>query len=1056
MNLTFENYHCHSYYSNSLTQPDSTVSIMDYAKAYAQRGMQVLCLSEHGNRSNVWETAAAAEAFHLKPLAAAECYFVPERDPSLKDDRNFHLVLVAKDMEGFYQMNEALSEANLTGYYRRARVDFDILSRLDYRHFLCTTACVGGVLKDPNGWQYCLRLRDLFKDNFYLEIQHHPQAIQVEHNRKILQLYQQEGIPLLYGTDSHYIYPEEAGLRKELLLSAGIQNDYEDEFQLHLPTPQEAYDLLLQQQVFSPAQIQEAMHNTLQLRDFEGLHFTTEKKIPNIHPELSQAKRNHLYKKMVCDGYIDKAGRPSPEEAAALHQEMDAIADTGTADYFIVMKKIVDRGLALGGMLTTTGRGSGVSFATNYALGFTSINRLRCPVKLYPERFISKDRLASGSLPDLDLNMANVEAFQTAAKECLGEYGALPMVAFGTCKTLSAFKLLARARNLDFQTANTISEQLKAWELDVKHAKENNQDDPDYDVTEDIQLSDYVSEEYLPLLQDSAKYKGIVVTMSPHPCAHLLLDQDIRRAIGVIQVKAKSGNKPPVFAAYIDGVTADANGYLKADFLRVDVVGTISNAFAKAGLPVLTVDELLEKTRDDEEVWQLYKDGYTIGLNQCEQFKTAQRCKQYSPKNIVELTTFVAAVRPGFKSMVETFVSRTRFNYKIPSLDVLLQCKEIPDSFLAFDEQILSILQQGGISPSESYACIKAIKKKKQAKVQSYRQQFEAGFGAHLQRTEHASKEEAEHIVNQIWTIINDAASYLFCRAHAFSMACDSLYAAYLKAHYPYAFYATMLQLYSDKGNKKKVAQIILEMKRCKGIRLVTAKWGQDNRTWYCDEANHTISQCLTAVKFVPSKSAEDIFQLVDLENLTFPQVLRKLQMETCLNSRALQILIRIGYFETFGSNGKLLRVYREFLEGDNRITKTISQKGFAKRFPAIEQLMTDLPEEALSMAEQLATEQEVLGMCISTWPDCPPSLYFVQEVEAKYGVKVQLYNPRKGTSGQLRVSKANYDKIFLSPGKLIEVCDWQQRPRCRYEEGKRVPIPGQTELWLTAYVPHA
>lgn len=193
----------------------------------------------------------------------------------------------------------------------------------------------------------------------------------------------------------------------------------------------------------------------------------------------------------------------------------------------------------------------------------------------------------------------------------------------------------------------------------------------------------------------------------------------------------------------------------------------------------MSVDELLEKVKDDEAVWKLYANGFTMGLNQCEKEKTTERVMRYKPKNIVELAAFVAAVRPGFKSMLETYVSRTRFAYDIPSLDTLLQTKDIPDSFLMFDEQILTILQSAGIPAADAYVCIKAIKKKKADKVASFRQRFEEGFTVRLKEQEGASDEAAREVVDKIWTIVNDAASYMFCAAHAFSMACDSLYSAW-------------------------------------------------------------------------------------------------------------------------------------------------------------------------------------------------------------------------------------------------------------------------------------
>lgn len=704
-------------YSNSLTQPDSTMRQRDYAEVYAERGHQILCFSEHGNRSDVWQQFELAQEYTargapMKALAAAECYFVPDRKPNSEgayDSRNFHLILIAKDQEGFYELNSILSEANLTGFYKHARVDFDLLSRLDPNRFICTTACVAGPVKDDDAVRLCSQFKELFHENFFLEVQHHPQEIQVKHNAKILELYRKLSIPLIYGTDSHYIRHEDKELRRELQLSFGIDNSYEDEFDLFLPTPEEAFQMMTDQKVLPKAMIEEAFENTLILRECEGVSFDTNKKIPSSRKDLSVEERNKLYKKEVCEGYIAKAGMPSQKEAAELHSEMDAVTDTGTADYFIAMKDIVDRGVALGGILTTTGRGSGVSFATNYALGFTSVNRLKCPVQLYPDRFISKERLASGALPDLDLNMSNVPAFEQAGKEILGEWGCVPMIAYGTNKVLSAFKLLCRAREIDFETSNTVSAQLKKYELDRKHALENNQDNDDYDVDEDVNVSSYVDAKFLPLIEDSKQYKGIVTSLSPHPCAHMLLDRDIRREIGVVRVKSKTGNKDAVYAAYIDGTTADKYGYLKADYLRVDVVKTIDAVFKEIGQPVLPVDKLLEAVKNDADVWKLYADGFTVGLNQCEQEKTTERVRRYKPKNVVELAAFVAAVRPGFKSMLETFISRKHFDYGIPSLDRLLQTKEIPSSFLLYDEQILHILQAAGIPPADAYVCVKAI-----------------------------------------------------------------------------------------------------------------------------------------------------------------------------------------------------------------------------------------------------------------------------------------------------------------------------------------------------------
>lgn len=736
------------------------MSIEDYAKVYRERGHHVLCISEHGNRSNVWQQFELAnkysdDTFKMTPLAAAEAYFVPDR--TVKESRGYHLILVAKNMEGFYQLNEILSEANLTGFYYHARVDFELLRRLDHKNFLCTSACVAG----PTDETMLMELRNIFRENFFLEVQAHPQEVQIERNKWMLELSKKHKWSLIFGTDSHYIYKEEKELRRELLLSSKISYGNEDEFLLYLPTAEEALKMFKDQGVLNRAQVQEAMENTLILREFEGVHFTTEKKIPNPYPEMPLDRRNYLYKKTVCDEYIRKAGMPSKEEAAEIHAEMDTMTSTGTADYPLIMKKVIDKGIEYGGILTKTGRGSGASFVSNYAMGFSSINRLKAPVKMYPERFISADRLANG-LPDLDCNMANVEAFERAGKEILGEYGCLPMIAYGTAKTLSAFKLLARARELDFETANEVAKQIQNYEMDVKHAKENNADDPDYDVDDDVKIESYIEEKYLKLIEESKKYKGIITSLSPHPCAHILSDKDMRRETGVIRVKSKSGTKDAVYAAYIDGKTADSYNYLKADFLRVDVVKVIADAFKMAGLPVMSVDELLEAVKDDKEVWDLYAKGFVMGLNQVERAKSAERCRIYKPKNVAELAAFVAAIRPGFKSMLNTFINRQRFAYHIPSLDNLLATKEIPDSFLLYDEQVLRVLKAAGIPGAKAYSITKAIKKKKTDKVLAAKEDFKVGFTKLLQETEGASEEKAHQVVEQVWKIIEDAANYMF------------------------------------------------------------------------------------------------------------------------------------------------------------------------------------------------------------------------------------------------------------------------------------------------------
>ena len=1111
----YEAYHVHSMVTNALIPPvDSMEKISAYAEIMHERGQKVLCLTEHGNRSDVWEQYKQGQQYGLTPLAGAEAYFVPDRR-DMEDGRNFHLILVAKNQRGFHQLNRILSEANVSGYHRRtsrARVDFDLLSQLNRDDFICTTACVAGPLKDPKGEEYCKRLHDIFRENFYLEVQPHPQNAQVDLNKRIMELYEKYRWPLIAATDSHYIWPSELQDRTELLKSvSNITYDNEDgEFLLDLPDADNLFQRFDDQGVLSKARIEEAMENTLQFREFEGVSFDHERKFPISRPDMTQEQRNNLYKHMVCDGYISKAGMPTKEEAAEIHKELDTIVDTGSADYFIGLHDMLELGINYGGVLTKTSRGSCCGFVSNYALGFTTINRFESPVRMYPDRFISKAKLASGSMPDIDSNLSNVEAFEKAGKEIFGEHGCYPMIAYGTAKTSSAFKLLARARELDFETQNTVSKEIQRYELDVKHAKENNEDDPDYDVSDDVQISNYVDEQYLPLIEDSKQFQGIIVSVSPHPCAHLVYHKDLREEIGVIRLKDKAGSDKPQYCVYIDGKTADEFGYVKSDLLRVFVVELINDTFKAIGQPVPSVDELLKLVKDNDEVWKIYEDGYTFGVNQVEQDKTRDKVRKFKPKNTVELSAFIAAIRPGAKSLVDDFVNRKLHTYGIPAMDKLLRLNGATgitgeSSFLFYDENVMTLAESAGISPADAQVLTKSIKKKKHDKVAAFKEKFIPGFIQYLVENEHVSKQLAEKTANDVWTVIMNSASYLFNASHAYAMCLDSLYCAYLKVVAPYEFYTVLLRHYTEKKNTDKLARAIAEMKQYKGISVKNARFGQDNRDWLIDKEHQTISQAISAIKNLSAAEADDLYRMgqitdfftdYDMEMIaeanaeiekknakireenenrkrgkpkdeyplvelaetdfnTFTDFLRYASLYSCVKSSSMKILIELNYFERFGKPGKLMKIYNAFKDGCGDVSplpKTLKKiQNILQRLADLRKYERELLEEDLNIAEKLTSENENIGLCLTANPEYPGNVYFVQKLDDKYGGKMILFSIQRGTSGMMRIRKDMIQKMGLEKNKCIVIDKWSPRPKCYYVNGKRVPTD-EKELWVERF----
>lgn len=557
----YVNYHKHDHISNIMLA-DSVATMEDYAKRAVELNQTVLSSCNHGTQGNYWECAELAEKYGLKWRYVTEAYFVKDRYE--KDKSNCHLILAAKTRKGVGDLNYALSEANITGYYYRPRVDLELLMALDPKDVFVTTACVGGIWKygAEEAERLVALLNDHFRGSFMLEVQAHNVEKQKDVNRLVLDLYRKYNIPLIAATDSHFIYPEDSKLRDQLLESHHLKYEDEEGWDMDYPSEKHLLDRFKAQGVLSVAQINEAMENTNVFLDFEDVVFDKRRKLPPAYPDMTQEERNQKYLDLVHEAWNQyKAEVPQehwPEYEEAIRYETDAVTGTNTSDYFLIDNRIVDTAKKEGGVLTRSGRGSGVSFLTNMLLGFSSVDRLKMPVTMYPDRFISKERLSTGQMPDLDLNCGNVEVFEKAQAEVMGEWHSAQMVAFGTLKRLSAWKMYCRSTNVAFETANAISDSLKKYELDVKYAE----DDEDREA---IDPFDYVPKEYHEQLRMSNKYLGMVDSISPSPCSYLLTDQDIRREIGLYRINSKTGKKSTIYAAFIDGATADRYGYLKND-----------------------------------------------------------------------------------------------------------------------------------------------------------------------------------------------------------------------------------------------------------------------------------------------------------------------------------------------------------------------------------------------------------------------------------------------------------------------------------------------------------
>lgn len=1058
-----QNYHRHTSYSN-IYIADSAAVNEDYAKRAVELGHKVICSLEHGWAGYYFEAYKLAKKYDLKFIFGCEAYWVKNRLE--KDRTNGHIVLLAKNENGRRAINRIMSTANEDGYYFRPRVDLELLLTLPADDVMITTACIAF-------WHYddiediLVQLHNHFKKNLFLEIQYHDTEPQIKLNKRILALSEKYNIEMIVGMDSHYIYPDQSKERDYILAAKNVHYDDEEGWFMDYPDDETTMNRFLKQGVFTKNQIQKAMDNTDLLLEFEGYDtlpngepnriFSKDIKLPSLYdgqhtidgvllPKLDQEQRNKEYSKLISKlfkAYVKDVDEAQYDEYfEGVKNEVQVIKDTNMSDYFLIDYYMVKRALEKGGVLTDSGRGSSVGYFTNTLLGFSKVDRFQSPIKLYPERFISKSRiLETKSLPDIDLNWGTPDIAAEAQEEILGKDHAYPMIAFGTCKKKSAFKLYARSQNMDFDLANTISGQIEKYDDALKYA--------DDDEKDEIDIYDYVDEEYHSYIDASKKYQGIIMDKKKAPCAYLLYDGSIREEIGLIKCKSET-TKKEYMTAVIDGAIAENYKFLKNDILKVDVVLLIDLIYKRIGLKHHTVNELMELVKNDQAVWDIYANGYTMGVNQVEKASTTRKSMKYKPRNVSELSAFIAAIRPAFKSMYSKLENREDFSYGIPAFDKILQTEELPQSFILYQEQTMNTLNYAGFPIDECYGIIKAIAKKHPEKVKPLKERFITGFKDKIMQDDGIPADKAEEDSARVWQIISDSCGYGFNSAHAYCMALDSLYNAYLKAHYPYEFYEVLLQTYSDKGKKDKVAELKQEMSKAFGIKEGEYKFGLDNRKFKADPDNQTIYPSLLSIKGLSQGCANDLYAMGQKKYENFYELWKDMKKKKNLNSGKVNTLIEIGYFDDFGTIGKIKR-FIDILD------QLYDRSQFSKSNPPVEflpiirkyseetdkqyrkfdydaaltEIWETLEDIDIPFNERLKYELQNIGYVKTLVPDMSPDYAFVQEYECKYkNPKLTLYRLADGSTEIVKVKRKKYDEAPINVGDIIKTIECSEDGR--------------------------
>ena len=933
--MRYNNYHKHDHKGN-VKSLDVVCKMEDYCKRAIELGHTTIFTTNHGMQGDVFEATTLAKKYGLKLIVGAECYYVKDRKE--KDRSNRHIIIICLNDNAVRQLNKILSIANTEGYYYKPRIDYELLMSLNEKDFIITTACVAGILKDK---ELVLELHSKFKDNFFVEVQNHNDPLQKEFNKLALKYNKEYDIKLIHANDSHYIYPEEAKYRDLFLKAKGITYEEESEFTLDYPDAKTIADRYIIQGVLNKDQIFEAINNTLVFDKAENLTIINDDvKLPSI-----SKNPNYELKKIIAEKWSEEIKNIPPERIKeytdAIKYEVDIIEKTKMEDYFIMDYYIAKIGQEkYNGKLTHTGRGSAPSFYINKLLGLTDIDRLDSPIKLYPTRFMSAERiLLARSLPDIDLNTVSREPFIKATEDLLGAENCAWMISWKPLQSSSAFRLWCKANDMNISEYDEIAKNIDNYRND---------------------------EHWGSIIKESERFVGVVESISESPCSMVVYDKDVSEEIGLIRTEGR-------ICCLLDGYNCDVYKYLKNDLLQVTVWDSIRDTYKLLNMPIPTIREF-NKLLDDK-TFEIYEKGLTCTINQVDSDWATGIVKKYKPKSLDEMSAFVAAIRPGFASLLDNFINRREYTTGVKELDYILK-----DSYhyLMYQESIMSYLIYCGIDEKETYDIIKKIAKKKfkEKELEELKKQLKHGW------INAVGKEEG---FDETWQVVEDASRYSFNASHSLSYAYDSLYGAYLKSHYPLEYYATVFNKFT--GDERRTTNLTKELEYF-GIKLYNPKFRYSKATYHPDKESNSIYKGLASIKYMNEKVADELYSLKDCVFDDFIDVLETVHECTSINSRQLDILIKLDFFSEFGKSQKLLDItaaYDEIyskkqfkkdklpLGLSEEIVRIYAAKETEKMFMQVEtrlllkKIIQAIPNKSISMESIFANHLEFVGYCSYT-----------------------------------------------------------------------------------------
>ncbi len=953
--MSFVHLHVHTEYSLL----DGACRIQGLAKRVKELGQSAVAITDHGVMYGVIDFYRACLAEGVKPIIGCEVY-VAARSRFDKvhefDAESRHLVLLCKNEEGYRNLSYMVSLGFTEGFYIRPRIDMDLLQKHS-GGLIALSACLAGEIPRrllqrgyDSAREHALEMREIFGEDFYLELQDHGIRDQVEVNRGLLRLHQDTGIPLVCTNDCHYLRKEDAETH-DVLLCIQTGKLVEDENRMRYE-PQNFYVRSTEEMEALFREYPDAISNTERIAEKCNLEFTFGKyHLPQF--QLPEGYDAFSYMKEQCEkGFLQRyAGREECREQ--LEYEMNMIRRMGFVDYFLIVSDFVNYARSVG-IPVGPGRGSAAGSMVSYCLGITDIDPMK--YGLYFERFLNPERV---SMPDIDMDFGDTRRDEVVeyVRRKYGDDHVAQIVTFGTMAARGAIRDVGRVLNMPYADVDVVAKQVPAG----PGALHITLDDA-------LRLSKPLKDMYdedpnVHKLIDTAKaLEGMPRHASTHAAGVVITKDPVMTYVPLAK------NDDTVVCQYTM-VTLEELGLLKMDFLGLRNLTVLEDAvqMVRKDQPDFSLSDIPE---NDQEVFDMLTAGKTSGVFQMESAGMTGVCVGLKPQSIEDLTAIVALYRPGPMESIPRFIACKHdpklVTYKHPSLEPILS---ITYGCIVYQEQVMQIFQQlAGYSLGQADMVRRAMSKKKVKDIEREREAFLHGDPDRNIRGCEANgipPAVAEAIYNEIY----DFANYAFNKAHAVSYAVVAYQTAWFKFHYPRQYMAALLTSVLD--NTDKVTEYIAECKEC-GIPLLPPDINASQDVFTVEEGG--IRFGLVAVKNIGRGFIQAVMAQRELGG-TFVslQDFCERMAESDMNKRAVENLIRCGAFDSTGAKrSQLLAVYERILSGvsGSRRSNLEGQMdffGMVGNTRHAEVALPDIPE--FSPSERMAMERETTGLYLSGHP---------------------------------------------------------------------------------------